>query len=213
MSIMPNVATILKDHVTLEVEGINRMYLNVYIPRLQILEVEKSSHDCILAEEVFQQINRPARWPRNGLPLFADPKVQSSVERLAAVPPVAQRFLAPGPARAFGFAPGPTSRTTDSRPDDLSLAATSPARDHRTGSPNASLPGHPIRPAGRAVFHPYLQSHPAAWPGPSPTHTPGHDRLAPPLLQPTPTGGRRMRHERKTRGLKLDSFAPSSVLL
>jgi hypothetical protein len=38
MSITPNVATILKDHVTLEVEGIDRMDLNVYVPRLQIVE-------------------------------------------------------------------------------------------------------------------------------------------------------------------------------
>ena len=38
MSITPNVATILKDHVTLEVEGIDRMYLNAYVPRLQIVE-------------------------------------------------------------------------------------------------------------------------------------------------------------------------------
>lgn len=38
MSITRNVATILKDHVTLEVEGIDRMYLNVYVPRLQIVE-------------------------------------------------------------------------------------------------------------------------------------------------------------------------------
>jgi hypothetical protein len=32
------VADILKQHVTLEVEGIDRMYLNVYVPRLQIVE-------------------------------------------------------------------------------------------------------------------------------------------------------------------------------
>jgi hypothetical protein len=38
MSITQNVATILRDHVTLEVEGIDRMYLNVYVPRLQIVE-------------------------------------------------------------------------------------------------------------------------------------------------------------------------------
>ena len=35
MSITRNVATILKEHVTLEVEGIDRMYLNVYVPCLQ----------------------------------------------------------------------------------------------------------------------------------------------------------------------------------
>jgi hypothetical protein len=35
MSIAPSVAQILRKHVTLEVEGIDRMYLNVYVPRLQ----------------------------------------------------------------------------------------------------------------------------------------------------------------------------------
>jgi len=38
MTITPNVAGILRQHVTLEVEGIDRMYLNVYVPRLQIVE-------------------------------------------------------------------------------------------------------------------------------------------------------------------------------
>ena len=31
----PSLAGILRSHVTLEVEGIDRMYLNVYMPRLQ----------------------------------------------------------------------------------------------------------------------------------------------------------------------------------
>jgi hypothetical protein len=38
MTIPQSVAEILKSHVTLEVEGIDRMYLNVYVPRLQIVE-------------------------------------------------------------------------------------------------------------------------------------------------------------------------------
>jgi len=38
MTISRSVAEILKQHVTLEVEGIDRMYLNVYVPRLQIVE-------------------------------------------------------------------------------------------------------------------------------------------------------------------------------
>jgi hypothetical protein len=33
--ITQNVAAILADHVRLTVEGIDRMYLNVYVPRLQ----------------------------------------------------------------------------------------------------------------------------------------------------------------------------------
>src|SRR3954464_1819849 len=35
MSLPRTAAEVLKDHVTLEVEGIDRMYLNVYQPRLQ----------------------------------------------------------------------------------------------------------------------------------------------------------------------------------
>ena len=38
MTIPQSVAEILNEHVTLEVEGIDRMYLNVYVPRLQIVE-------------------------------------------------------------------------------------------------------------------------------------------------------------------------------
>src|SRR5271166_5040678 len=35
MSIPRSVAEVIRDHVTLEVEGIDRMYLNVYQPKLQ----------------------------------------------------------------------------------------------------------------------------------------------------------------------------------
>ena len=35
MSLSRSVAEVLHEHVTLEVEGIDRMYLNVYVPALQ----------------------------------------------------------------------------------------------------------------------------------------------------------------------------------
>lgn len=35
MSVPRSVAEVLANHVTLEVEGIDRMYLNVYVPQLQ----------------------------------------------------------------------------------------------------------------------------------------------------------------------------------
>ena len=35
MSLPRSVAEILREHVTLEVEGIDRMYLNTYVPGLQ----------------------------------------------------------------------------------------------------------------------------------------------------------------------------------
>jgi hypothetical protein len=35
MSLSRSVAEVLSEHLTLEVEGIDRMYLNVYVPGLQ----------------------------------------------------------------------------------------------------------------------------------------------------------------------------------
>jgi len=45
----------------------------------RLLEVEKISHDCILAEEAFENINRPRQvaTQRASALRFADPKVQS----------------------------------------------------------------------------------------------------------------------------------------
>lgn len=37
MSIPRSVAQILSEHVTLELEGIDRMYLNVYVPRFSMM--------------------------------------------------------------------------------------------------------------------------------------------------------------------------------
>jgi hypothetical protein len=69
----------------------------------------------------------------------------------------------------IGPTAGPASRTTDPRPDDLPVATTSPPRDDSTRSRNASLPGHPTRPASRTLLYTYVQSSPSAWPSPSPT--------------------------------------------
>ena len=38
MTVAQNVAEVLRDHVVLELEGIDRMYLNVYVPVLQAVE-------------------------------------------------------------------------------------------------------------------------------------------------------------------------------
>jgi hypothetical protein len=37
MSVTRSVADVLRDHVVLELEAIDRMYLNVYVPHLQIV--------------------------------------------------------------------------------------------------------------------------------------------------------------------------------
>jgi hypothetical protein len=54
----------------------------------RLLEVEKISHDCILAEETFQQLHRPRQvaTQRASALRFADPKVQSLCHALLAFP-------------------------------------------------------------------------------------------------------------------------------
>ena len=54
----------------------------------RLLEVEKISHDCLLAEEAFQQMNRPPQLDqqRASALRFADPKVQSLCHALLAFP-------------------------------------------------------------------------------------------------------------------------------
>lgn len=54
----------------------------------RLLEVEKISHDCLLAEEAFQQLHRPRRvaTQRASALRFADPKVQSLCHALLAFP-------------------------------------------------------------------------------------------------------------------------------
>ena len=60
----------------------------------RLLQVEKISHDCILAEETFQQINRPRQvdQQRASALRFADPKVQSLCHALLAFPQLPDGF-------------------------------------------------------------------------------------------------------------------------
>ncbi len=63
MSITHNVATLLQEHVTLEVEGIDRMYLNVYVPRLQWEEgvvgfFQKHRRDPLASSALMEPISR-----------------------------------------------------------------------------------------------------------------------------------------------------------
>jgi hypothetical protein len=74
MKVPPSVADVLKHHVVFELECIDRMYLNICVPRLQslprlrpigfqanrrLLDVQRISHDCALGEAAFTQVNQP----------------------------------------------------------------------------------------------------------------------------------------------------------
>jgi hypothetical protein len=52
MNLPHSVATVLKEHVSLEVESIDRMYLNVYVPPLQ----SEGGVDCFFRRHRGQRV-------------------------------------------------------------------------------------------------------------------------------------------------------------
>jgi hypothetical protein len=60
MSIALTVAHILKDHVTLETESIDRLYLNAYVPQLQ----SEGAWSTSSASIVGCRLSPRRSWPR-----------------------------------------------------------------------------------------------------------------------------------------------------
>ena len=60
-----SLADILQKHVTLEVESIDRMYLNVYIPNLQ----REANVSWFLKQHRHCPVARRRRWHRSAMPL------------------------------------------------------------------------------------------------------------------------------------------------
>jgi hypothetical protein len=119
----------------------------------RLLEVERITHDCMLAEEAFQQLNRPRQvdQQRASALRFADPQVQSLCHALLAFPQL------PG-----GFSNRLLRERPHRRPDDLPPAPTSPAPDPCAHHGHASLPTHRLRLAHRLVLHSNLPPTPAS---------------------------------------------------
>ena len=98
----------------------------------RLLEVEKISHDCILAEEAFQQINRPRQvaTQRASALRFADPKVQSLCNALLVFPLLPGGFSNHHLRDRFAALTRPTPERPNPRADDLSSPTPSTASDH-----------------------------------------------------------------------------------
>ncbi len=97
MSITQSVSTILREHVTLEVESIDRMYLNVYVPRLQstggVAHFFRAQRGATFASSALMDPLTTAfvaaleRFARTqGIPLFTFAKGQRKDEVAAAHP-------------------------------------------------------------------------------------------------------------------------------
>src|SRR3954464_3141295 len=105
MSVPRTVAEVLNEHVTLEVEGIDRMYLNVYVPQLQREQGVAS----------FFRFHRGHQFASSAL---MDPTARAPlarVERVTRTPP-APRSPAMEISRSFVFDYTPGSQKNSWRP-------------------------------------------------------------------------------------------------
>jgi len=98
----------------------------------RLLQVEKASPDGILAEEAFQQINRPRQvaTQRASARRFADPESPILVPRLASLSTAPGGVLQPPSAGPFRCPPRSTPHRPNRRENDLSSATPSTASAH-----------------------------------------------------------------------------------
>ena len=128
----------------------------------RLLQVQRISHDCILAEETFQTLNRPlqvASQPTSAL-RFRRPSNTSPLAHPPIVPTSSQRFFQPRSSPTLRGFTRATTREPLPRPNELSPAPSSPPWDHRTHPPNSSLSHYQSRPTHHLVLHTNLQPHP-----------------------------------------------------
>jgi len=91
----------------------------------RLLQTQSITHDCILAEETLQQLNRPhlVDEQRASALRFADPMVQAIWNALLVFDLLPTRFSNRDLRNNLAALPGPVRRPVHSRPDDLSVAA------------------------------------------------------------------------------------------
>ncbi len=151
----------------------------------RLLEVQKITHDCIMAEETFQQINRPRQVEsqRTSALRFGDPKVQALWSALLVFPWLPTGFSNRNLRESFASLLGPNSSRAYPRPNDLPAPEASPARDHRAYPAISPLPPHGLRSSYGSVLHANLRSHPASRSRPSATRNTLREQLPTSLLQ------------------------------
>src|SRR5919202_2778187 len=101
---MPNVAELIKDHVTLAVDCVDRLYLNAYVPRLQssggvVTFLEHRGGTTIPSPALFGKITETFKrelraWAeRDGIPWL---EFEKGARKDDVVPPYRDRFTASG---------------------------------------------------------------------------------------------------------------------
>jgi len=176
MAVVTTVNGLLDEHVGLDIECLDRIYPNGYVPNLQVagqvvsfnarlLDTERVGQGCVLASPAFERVAQSSltsEGRRAPALRFGDPRVMALLGALCI--PQRPRLHPPEPSR-----PGePSAWRSDARlhqqPDELRPRPTAPERDHRTSRGNQHLPAH-RRGQRVAIFYTKI-----------------HDRLLRPLL-------------------------------
>jgi hypothetical protein len=123
----------------------------------RLLEVERLSHDCILADDTFQKINSPIALNgqrASGL-RFADPRVHPLWHALILFRLLANGFRSADLRNRRPWRPHP--RDDRAWGNDLSASSPTPPRHDRTRPPQPPLSRHRCRLPNRPLLHPNLQ--------------------------------------------------------
>ena len=120
----------------------------------RLLDVQRTSCDCAIGEDAFDQVCAPGggRGPTWPGPALRRPPRPGALERPRRLPPPARRVLQPRPTRAPRAPARHRPRRHDRGQDDLRPAPPTPPRAHRAHPPHPPLPGHPLRSAVAMFF-------------------------------------------------------------
>jgi hypothetical protein len=177
----------------------------------RLLEVQRLSHDCVLAEDTFQAVNGPVAQGRqraSGL-RFADARTRPLLEAIILFRQLPDGFRSADLRRHLAAlsARDPQAITQ--------AAATYQLRRLRLhglierGAEELPLPRHPTRPARRLVLHARLQPTPATRPRSRASQPARHRHATPARLRSHRRAAPRVHPESPACRMKLDTFASS----
>jgi hypothetical protein len=157
----------------------------------RLLEVQQISHDCILAEEAFQKVNRPVQVEsqRASALRFADPQVQALWSAMLLFQLLPTGFSNPNLRQHLAPLLGQQPADLTPRTDDLSSPSSTFARNDRTHPEESSLPRDRSSTPHRLVLHSFLQSPPPTRPWTNPAGVFSSQQCATSLLSQTRSGG------------------------
>ena len=132
----------------------------------RLIEAERLSHDCVLAEHTFQAVTSPitaGRQRASGL-RFADARTRPLLEALILFRQLPDGFRSADLRHNLAALSARSPQAISQGAATYQLRPPAPARPHRASAEELPLPRHRPRPARRLVLHTRLQPPPASRP-------------------------------------------------